>query len=80
MRTEDEIQRAHDQLVGILLGETKFAKVEKRILRDTHVAASVLCWVLEHDHNPLFAAFLADLQKVTTEAGYTLERYENPSP
>lgn len=78
MRTEDEIQRAHDQLVGILLGEVKLG-LPSDLIGSISTAASVLCWILQHEHNQTFGKSLANLESLAKSAGYTLERYENPS-
>lgn len=53
MRSEAEIQRAHDMLSAVILGELPAPLTEKTRL-GLHAACDVLCWVLNHDHNPNF--------------------------
>lgn len=52
-RATAEIQGAHDRLVAVLLGDVPnpFPGQENLL----NVAAGVLCWVLQHDHNTTFA-------------------------
>jgi hypothetical protein len=54
MRSADEIQFAHDVLVGIILGEAELRGATKEDLKNITNAAAVLCWVLRHDHNTSF--------------------------
>lgn len=64
MRTEDEIQEAHDLLVGLVLGEARLQEgwtPESKAA--VHSAADVLCWVLKHDHNRTFEGNLEKLRK-----------------
>ena len=76
MRSELEIQRAHDLLVGITLQEGPTANGKAKPV-NIAIAASVLCWVLEHDHNPTFGDNLARLEKWVESQGFTLERHNN---
>lgn len=77
MRTQEEIQRAHDLLVGFILADEDgpTAPVPDLILRTT---ASVLCWTLHHDHNEAFASLLHNLEAVLGAAGIALTRAEQP--
>lgn len=58
MRGEQEIQQAHDLLGAIVTDEIPYPADEgergnmKRMV-------TVLCWVLEHEHNPTFGQELA---------------------
>lgn len=70
MRSAAEIQRAHDILVAMLVGEVPRPQGKEEVLVST---ASVLCWVLKHDHNPTFETLIANLEKGLQELGYTLE-------
>jgi hypothetical protein len=36
--------------------------------------ASMLCWVLEHDHNSRFKQLLASIEDAALNAGYILEK------
>lgn len=69
MRDAAEIQRAHDMLVAIILGEVPYRGLD---LSRIHGACEVLCWVLEHGHNEAFAANLAAIEASVRLAGYEL--------
>ena len=77
MRTQEEIQKAHDCLIGILLGDVpggvQFEPQSRKLLE---AAVSVLCWVLENEHNQNFGIFLKDIQQVYEQAGFVLERVQ----
>lgn len=73
MRTEEEIHRAHDMLIAVVLEEVPMPLDEKgRNL--IAVAAGVLCWVLEHHHNQAFANDLASIEKYLAAQGFNLMR------
>jgi len=78
LRPLSEMQRAHDQLVGIVLGEVEIGLDEEEV-RHLDTAASVLCWVLGHNHNMTFADNLAKLEKATKAAGYELKDGQHAS-
>lgn len=60
MKDQKEIQRAHDLLVGCILGEAPLPRPMDEMEKEKiGVMASVLCWVLQHSHNPLFGDYLA---------------------
>ena len=68
MRDSDTIQRAHDTLVGIALGEVEVRGLdpeEPRLIG----ALDALCWVLEHEHNTAFADNLRKLRAAFAAAG-----------
>lgn len=81
MKTQDEIQRAHDQLSSIIIGECpnpcnpekpfKGESLEERCLVEQ---CAVLCWILGHDHNATFGKNLATLDAWLAERGFVLER------
>lgn len=81
MKSQAEIQRAHDLLVGIILGECPAL-----VLRDKEsklvcgMAAAAMCWVLEHDHNPAFQNLIDDIQRKAAKHGYHFEVGEEPPP
>lgn len=62
LRPADEVQRAHDMLVNILLDREMSAKLSDTLADSLNFMAGVLCWVLGHDHNPAFAATLEVLE------------------
>lgn len=76
MKTSEEIQRAHDMLMAVLLEEVPAALTPKA-RQALHVSCDVLCWVLEHDHNDSFAANLEDLERMLARQGWFLERKDN---
>ncbi len=70
LRTEAEIQRAHDLLVGVILGEAGVGLVDRQHTT-LSIAASVLCWALQHDHNIQFGTLLRELeQEIKDKTGY----------
>ena len=67
MRSREELQKAHDMLIAILLGD-----IERPPDFDSdtlNMAASILCWCLMHDHNPAFARYLGRLEMALAKAG-----------
>ncbi len=73
MRNQEEIQRIHDLLVGILKNETPLHLGDS----DRWSAAAsldVLCWVLQHESNPHFANAVQELEKLAAQRGYVLDR------
>lgn len=71
MKTQDEIQKAHDILVAVLLGEIDVGATGNEHL---NIAATVLCWVLEHEHNHTFQDILKDIDDEARSRGYVLEK------
>lgn len=71
MKTEDEVQRAHDLLVGILLGEVDvgFSDNDKEAIA---AATDVLCWILDHTHNKSFEENLKRVESIVARAGYRM--------
>jgi len=72
MRTQAEITAAHDRIVGTILGEAPTPWPDEQSRRALIAAADVLCWVLEHDHNPNFGKNLVALQEHQEAAGFVL--------
>lgn len=70
MISEDEIVRAHDTLVSILIGEPRceFGSPEQKLA--TIAALDALCWVLGHTHNPQFSKNLNVIREQLRAAGY----------
>lgn len=71
MRHEVEVQRAHDILSAVVCREIPVA-LSHHARQGYHAALDVLCWVLGHDHNPAFAANLAQIDAEAEAAGYRL--------
>jgi hypothetical protein len=75
MKDIEQIQRAHDILAGVLMGEVKIP-LDAQTLDRFNVAATTLCWVLEHAHNKAFGVAIAKLEADLKALGYEL----NPGP
>lgn len=75
MRMQDEVQAAHDRLVGILLGEVPnpFPNMAQGKLQ---AMTDVLCWVLRHEHNRYFEKTIEDLDKFFAERGLILRKQQ----
>ncbi len=60
-RSLDEIQKAHDMVVAIILGDVTMplGEMERFALMES---AGVLCWLLGHDHNEAFATNLHNIE------------------
>ena len=71
MKAEKEIQRAHDLLTGVLLGDAD-VPMSDEARRGLYFAADVLCWVLEHDHNQQFSVNMSALEAKLARMGYGL--------
>ncbi len=73
MRSQDEIQRAHDAIVSLILGDLP-AKVEIHpdLRRIMNAQADVLCWVLEDDEQSEFGGNLDRLLAEFAKKGLVL--------
>ncbi len=72
MKTEIEIARAHDILVAIIQGEVPSPVKTDKAKDEMLATASVLCWVLGHEHNPLFAAYLNKVEEEMKSMGFVI--------
>ncbi len=72
MRTQAEIQRAHDLLVGLICELP--VKVPEDVEPLIRAQCDVLCWLLECDHNGAFGGNLAALENELFAKGYVLEK------
>lgn len=72
-RPSGEIQKAHDLLVGVLLGELPHGLGEEE-LTILNACAGVLCWTLRHDHNPTFEHTIKGLEKLAISLGYSFDQ------
>ena len=70
-READAIQRAHDLLTSVVLGEVP-VKPPDELMPELMGALSALCWVLNHDHNPMLYNNLAAIEKELLRRGYVL--------
>lgn len=73
MKGEDEVQRAHDILIGLISGAVKVGASEK-FINDAAIACDVLCWILEHKHNNEFEDNLKRLEGWAEAKGYKIVR------
>jgi len=74
MRLQNELQHAHDLLVGLLgLSATMDPRIKSIVTDDelklADAQASVLCWVLRHDHNPKFTECLGYMEQFFRSLG-----------
>lgn len=69
MRSQEEIQRAHDLIVSGLLQKPE-PVFDPRDLPMAKASADVLCWVLNHDHNGNFQENLTGLEAHILLKGY----------
>lgn len=75
LRDAEEIQRAHDLIASILGGDVPPMALPYGPHRSAlKQISSVLCWVLEHDHNLAFGELLAHLETALAATGYALVR------
>lgn len=66
-----EIQKAHDILCAIILGEVVIGLDETQH-KQIQANCEVLCWILGHNHNTSFADNLMSIQLAAYQAGYQL--------
>ena len=76
MKTQDEIQRAHDMLIGILQMEVPVA-VPDEAKPIMCANLDVLCWILGCEHNQTFAKNIAEAEKEARAQGYVLSNWTN---
>jgi hypothetical protein len=72
MRTRAELQRAHDLITGLVLGETGVMDLDDTTIMVYSTAATVLCWVLHHDHVTGFSDALRDIEAAAAARGFAL--------
>jgi hypothetical protein len=76
MKSQDEIQRAHDMLVAIILGEVP-NPFPADALPFLQANCDVLCWLLGCEHNKTFAENLDNAEAALSSAGYWMFRKNN---
>ena len=74
MKTQDEIQKAHDTIVAALFGQCGPIDWTDEVKQCFHAAADVLCWVLDHDHNVMFNANMFALEERIRANGGKMEK------
>jgi hypothetical protein len=76
LRSHDEIQRAHDVIVGLILTpQVREQIVDEDKAFHLEICANVLCWVLHHDHNVNFATNLRDVECLLRDLGIDVEEH-----
>lgn len=70
LRPAAEVQRAHDLVTGILLNPN--IELEAQLAVTLEQMAGVLCWALNHDHNPAFPKVLRALEERARAEGMVL--------
>ena len=75
LRTQAEIQRAHDLLLAVILKDVElpFSETTRGLIS---VSASVLCWCLRHEHNDAFDRNLKIIENAVALAGYVVRDKE----
>jgi hypothetical protein len=78
LRDVKEVQRAHDILRAIVLGEVP-SPVEGELILTALMRAQLdaLCWVLKHEHRNGFQENLAHLEQWLEERGFVMEDHGN---
>lgn len=67
-----EIQAAHDRLLAIIHGEVPSPFQNRHAMTALMEAASVLCWVLKHEHNQTFGDNLVRIDEYLRACGFEL--------
>jgi hypothetical protein len=78
LRSIEELQRAHDLLVGIIMRHAPFPDVGFT-MRDINLMASVLCWCMQHEYNDQFPRVLEKITADMAAHGYVLEDTRAPA-
>lgn len=77
MKTEAEIQRAHDILIEIILGHVP-NPFPAEVLPFMQANCDVLCWLLGCAHNKTFGENLAKIEIGLAQLGFILQKAEKP--
>jgi hypothetical protein len=73
VKTQAELQRAHDILSAVVLEEVKLDTLhETTSWTALHAGLDVLCWALGHSDNKAFGVNLAHVENALAKAGYRL--------
>lgn len=73
----DEIQKAHDILISVILDEVNIDQ-DEALKKECSIACSALCWLLKHDHNTSFVDSMKALEEKIQKRGYLLEDRGTP--
>ncbi len=76
LRDPLEVQKAHDILTAIVLGEVPIDTddADPVMMVSLRSALDTLCWVLRHEHNTAFAANIARIEKALESRGGVFRR------
>ena len=75
VKSHDEIQRAHDILVFLILNQSVVEQLLDKPDRDGLCRfADVLCWVLGHAHNDSFVVFMKQIEDALLASGSVFRR------
>jgi hypothetical protein len=74
-RTAGEAQRAHDLLVMILRGQIPQMKLNLEQKGTIIIQLDVLCWMLGHDHNHVFAHQMELAEEDLRKLGLEIEDF-----
>jgi len=77
MRSQDEVQHAHDILWGQVTGNDERVLPEEDI-KFAQAALDVLCWVLEHNHPNGFPENVKGIEKELVKRGYKITKLPFP--
>jgi NADH:ubiquinone oxidoreductase subunit E len=73
VRDANEIQKTHDLLVALILGEVEYPSMildDPAMKQNIRICADVLCWVLCHEHNKAFENNLKVIRTELAQMGY----------
>ena len=76
MRRQEEIQKAHDMLRAVVIGEVPNPQPDAEPIMRANL--DVLCWVLEHDHNKTFTNNVQLLDEALVGMGFQMCRSPVP--
>ena len=73
-RSPDQIQKAHDLLTQVLVGEVTYPFRDKEATRPLlNAHAATLCWVMDHDQQDRFRTVLNLMSQALQQGGYSIE-------
>jgi hypothetical protein len=75
MKTEKELEQAHELLLAIITGALRPPLTEAGV-HGVYAAASALCWVLGHEHNKHFGEQLARFKSYADASHVSLALWE----
>jgi hypothetical protein len=79
MKTPKEVQRAHDILTAIVLGEVPVnhdGPDDHLKMMMLQTSLDTLCWVLGHQHNATFGGNIARIESQLESIGFVLKEVQ----